>query len=65
MPLILNILPVPGTTQFEALIVKVPEGIKDTAAGEVLWSDIFETEEEASMVGQKELEVAEYLNKKG
>ncbi len=56
MPLKLSVLSIPETTQFEALIVRVPEGIKDTTESEVLWSDVFDTEEEASMVGQEELE---------
>ncbi len=55
MPLILDVLPVPGTSQFEALIVDVPEGLEATTAGETVWSEIFETEEEARMTGQKEL----------
>ena len=55
MPLILSVLPVLGTNQFEALIVKVPEGVEATTAGETVWSEIFDTEEEARMAGQEEL----------
>ncbi len=56
MPLILNVLPVPGTTQFEAVIVDVPDGEEATNAGVTEWTGIFDTEEEARRAGQKELE---------
>ena len=56
MPLILDVLPVPGTTQFEAVIVDVPEDADAISEGVTEWTEIFDTEEEARMTGQKELE---------
>ena len=61
MPLILDVLPVPGTTQFEAVIVDVPKDADAISAGVTEWTGIFDTEEEARMAGQEGLEELEEL----